>query len=509
MEVKKKLRFVELFAGCGGMTLGLTQAGFNPVFANELSPMAAETYAHNLLKDEIQDMFWLSSQFSRKEHDRRLRENPNDAINGIENDIDKFLEILGKRHSLLVGSITQLVEILQDDNKKLSRFKEALGQIDLVSGGPPCQSYSLIGRREKDNRRNRLFEDFASLVEIIEPKLVLFENVSGILHPFKGEDGNQYHAWFEVAKKFASIGYIPLCFHVNTKYLGIPQNRPRFLMLAIRYNLVEKLLVGSKKKLYENLFTNAMDFYQQVTRGNLNFKIEYKQKLLRNYTSPNGDIDRIQRFIPSYDHANICSVSDAIDDISKNKATNNLKLKNHDPRRHSPTVRARFRLMQEVSRCRFTYNLFKKWCRYPEVDPPMELVKYLIGKDIYFPWDTKQKLRKPKNILEIKRLLYKVTTKKHSQRVLRKDEPAPAQLSIPDDMCHYSKRHPRTLTVREMARIQTFPDWFEFCSKVTTGGKMRSFEVPQYTQVGNAVPPRLALKVGERLKELLDDLGEK
>ena len=55
----------------------------------------------------------------------------------------------------------------------------------------------------------------------------------------------------------------------------------------------------------------------------------------------------------------------------------------------------------------------------------------------------------------------------------------------------------RTLTVREMARIQSFPDWYEIRSKVTTGGKMRRFEVPQYTQIGNAVSPLLGFALGK------------
>ena len=54
-----------------------------------------------------------------------------------------------------------------------------------------------------------------------------------------------------------------------------------------------------------------------------------------------------------------------------------------------------------------------------------------------------------------------------------------------------------------MARIQSFPDWFEFRSKVTTGGKMRKFQVPQYTQVGNAVPPLLGKALGKVCKEIL------
>ena len=79
----------------------------------------------------------------------------------------------------------------------------------------------------------------------------------------------------------------------------------------------------------------------------------------------------------------------------------------------------------------------------------------------------------------------------------------PAALSIPDDACHYHSSLQRTLTVREMARFQSFPDKFEFRSKVTTGGKMRKFEVPQYTQVGNAVPPLLGRALGLVVKNIL------
>ena len=104
------------------------------------------------------------------------------------------------------------------------------------------------------------------------------------------------------------------------------------------------------------------------------------------------------------------------------------------------------------------------------------------------------------------RFLKKLYTKKQTQRALRSGLPAPAALSIPDDACHYyeSNDMQRTLTVREMARIQSFPDWYQFKSKVTTGGKMRKFEVPQYTQVGNAVPPLLGIGLGKVCKKLLE-----
>ena len=72
--------------------------------------------------------------------------------------------------------------------------------------------------------------------------------------------------------------------------------------------------------------------------------------------------------------------------------------------------------------------------------------------------------------------------------------------TLPDDMIHYGE--PRILTVRENARLQTFPDWFSFKGKYTTGGHRRKKECPRYTQVGNAVPPLLAEAIGETLLEI-------
>ena len=73
-------------------------------------------------------------------------------------------------------------------------------------------------------------------------------------------------------------------------------------------------------------------------------------------------------------------------------------------------------------------------------------------------------------------------------------QPAPTLTTLPDDILHYSD--PRILTVREYARLQSFPDWFTFHGKYTTGGNRRKVECPRYTQVGNAVPPLLAQAIG-------------
>ena len=91
--------------------------------------------------------------------------------------------------------------------------------------------------------------------------------------------------------------------------------------------------------------------------------------------------------------------------------------------------------------------------------------------------------------------------RKRGVTVLDEKKAAPTVTAHPDDFVHYSE--PRILTVRESARIQSFPDDFEFKGKYTTGGQLRKVEVPRCTQVGNAVPPLFAEQIGLALKEMI------
>lgn len=84
--------------------------------------------------------------------------------------------------------------------------------------------------------------------------------------------------------------------------------------------------------------------------------------------------------------------------------------------------------------------------------------------------------------------------------------PAPTLTTLPDDVLHYSE--PRILTVREYARLQSFPDWYQFKGKYTTGGDRRKKDCPRYTQIGNAVPPLLAEGVGHALMAILDEVSK-
>jgi DNA (cytosine-5)-methyltransferase 1 len=89
---------------------------------------------------------------------------------------------------------------------------------------------------------------------------------------------------------------------------------------------------------------------------------------------------------------------------------------------------------------------------------------------------------------------------KRSITVLDGNSPSPTLTSHPDDYIHYLE--PRILTVREYARIQSFPDWYEIKKNYTTGGLNRKHEVPRYTQIGNAIPPLFSELAGLALREM-------
>jgi GR25 family glycosyltransferase involved in LPS biosynthesis len=211
------------------------------------------------------------------------------------------------------------------------------------------------------------------------------------------------------------------------------------------------------------------------------------------------------------------SVKESIDDLRSNskfdskfklyltstfkKTINHKPLANHEFRTNSPLVRRRFRIYQILNK--LNPNSRKG------IVAVIKGTSSNISKEA---WQDVKKFSFQISDIEAKIFISKSEfinfisnhkTKKRTQKALVADQPAPAALSIPDDACHYHSAELRTLSVREMARIQSFPDHFEFRSKITTGGKMRRFEVPQYTQVGNAVPPLLGRALGQVALNLL------
>ena len=488
--------------------------------ANELSPMASETFSYNFFNETLGEQnvsehaLWINSNYSKQEINKRLRENPKTypSINeGGYSDIDENTELNKK---LLIGSIVELNKLLESKASLLKQIQDTglSNGLDLVSGGPPCQSFSMAGLRQLGNERNTLPWEFAKFVKQTQPKFVLLENVTGILRAFNTEKG-QFYAWYEVAKAFAGIDYIPLCLHVNAKYAGVAQNRPRFILLGMRIdvfkNIIDKL--NSVEKL---AFNHCFEFFEKVKTnpelgyGYLNYydvdkeTSFFENSFLKPLIAFKGNEFSVQDAIHDLsimDKAKKSAYVAKLDNLFNPLLSHHENINNYELRSNGIHVKKRFKLYQNLNLVSTeikkevlqilkgnTNELSNR--AFIELQP----LEFLDEESRSLNFNTRD---------DLINYLKDHQTKKQTQKALIPTQPAPAALSIPDDACHYSDL--RTLTVREMARIQSFPDNFKFLSKVTTGGQMRKFEVPQYTQVGNAVPPLLGYALGQSIQYLI------
>jgi len=167
---------IDLFAGAGGMSEGFQQAGFAAAAAVEYDEMAAKTFAFN-----------------------------------------------HPRVPLFVGDIRNITP-----EQVLGDAGVGAAEIDVVCGGPPCQGFSLAGPRIADDPRNKLFLEFVRFVQVIRPKFFVFENVSGLTSMLGGA------ALRAIVNEFSSLGYS--CCHevLNAADYGVPQSRPRFILIGNR-----------------------------------------------------------------------------------------------------------------------------------------------------------------------------------------------------------------------------------------------------------------------------------
>ena len=216
MTTRKNLTFIDLFAGCGGMSLGLENAGFDPVYVNELNPDALETYLMNRKK-----LYPLLDKF-------------------YSNDIKE-----------LVGNKNQGLKNLKN---KFIKHGVDPDQIDLIVGGPPCQGYSGIGHRrlhavdKLDIPANKLYKDMAKVIAYFKPRAFLFENVKGLHSARWKKDGVKGEIFKDVLKTFKNIpGYNVRWSTLYAKNYGVPQNRPRIFIVGFKKNIFvshENVLLG-------------------------------------------------------------------------------------------------------------------------------------------------------------------------------------------------------------------------------------------------------------------------
>ena len=188
---KRKFVFVDAFAGCGGLSLGLLQAGLEGKFAIEHDKFAFATLRKNLLS--------AGSKY-RFKWPRWLPKEP------IE-----------------IGALLSLHE---------ERLEALRGSIDLLVGGPPCQGFSSAGRRKYDDPRNRLFESYLQTVDILQPKVVLIENVRGFTINFDAQAGRKNYA-HELRNRLAS-DYEVFEDLLDLSQFGVPQLRTRYFVLAMK-----------------------------------------------------------------------------------------------------------------------------------------------------------------------------------------------------------------------------------------------------------------------------------
>ncbi len=407
-----KNTYIDLFAGCGGLSLGLNQSGWKGLFAIEKSPYAFATLKHNLI-DTLDHFDWP------------------DWLEKAPHDIDK---------------------ILKGKNKELKKLR---GKVDLVAGGPPCQGFSTAGRREESDHRNELISSYIKFIRIVQPKIIFFENVKGFTQRFEKNrsKGIKYSEYVQQALRRSGKdfkGYEVYGELIDFSEFGIPQKRTRFILVGIRKDLFEK----------SNFVPSQ--FFELLKNGRKSFLVNKGLGLTQNLQEAISDLLERNGTVDCPDSIGFQS------SIYNKTQTPYQKLMRSKTSSESIPDSHRF-----ANHGKETVMLFKTL-----------ISKAPKGKKI------EGKEREKFNI------------KKRGIVVLDPDKPAPTLTSHPDDYVHYCE--PRILSVREYARIQTFPDWFEFKKKYTTGGKLRVVEVPRYTQVGNAIPPLFGEQAGLALIQILN-----
>ena len=534
--MRDNLTSIDLFAGCGGLSLGLEQAGFETIFVNELNADAMESFLIN------------------REHNPYLKEPANRAYDLLE--------------------ITQKPEALRSLRKRLhSEF----GDIGVVCGGPPCQGYSGIGHRstfkELNARKeaiptNHLYKEMAKFIQELAPRAFIFENVRGLLSARKTAQGHKGEFWKDIQTEFKAIQAIPpkknkaLGYVVQWKLLlakdyGVPQNRPRVIMIGIREDvhaqLPDSVKENTKDSFYPPKTNGAPDLIDVLgdlvddahnTSGgstlhypkNANPKNKYQKELRRK--SRNGAVPKQGDPLTEHDYSKhspqvvrkykrIHKSGQSLlgpqqQQLANERCRRYIEYKN--PAYKNKILKERFVAdfapllteteLEEIRLEEMDSSAKERTIYVRNLDEVEKTIATAMeeGSSKWKKLQTEDKDRIQYNLKKIQ--VKKAYQKKFSQRLLpeRWDENGP-NITITggtEDLIHFSQ--PRTLTVREWARLQGFPDWYQFAGPRTTGGRRRAGDpskgdwtrdLPKYTQIGNAVPVKLATEIGTHLKKLI------
>lgn len=333
------------------------------------------------------------------------------------------------------------------DLSEPKNLKEFLGtsisKIDVVCGGPPCQGFSLAGQRNPFDKRNQLVRSYINILALVKPKYFVMENVLGILSA-------EFVEYQGFKKKYANIKVVDVL-RSEFNDIGYPD---------VEIKTLDASDYGVPQKRLRVIFLGTrVDVPNKLLHPEPNCKIKVSASEAIN------DLANIDLGTIALNYSNTkLSVFQAQSrkGRTKNNTGKTLATKfppNHQTSKHSDLVVERF------SRLKAGENIKTMLSRLDAIET------------------------------------LKLSTKKQNCRKIFPSQPSQTVLTLPDDLVHYKKN--RILTVRETARLQSFDDSFEFLGKRTTGGDRRKFETPQYTLVGNAVPPLLAKAIASEIMKNL------
>ncbi len=435
---------IDLFCGAGGMSEGIIQAGFHILFSNDINPDVQRTY--------------------RNRHEQL----------GLHQGVNTYFH-QGDIKELNGDMIRQAISHLE-----IFRNRE-IPEIDAVFGGPPCQGFSRAGRRNPNDPRNMLFREYLRVIHEVSPKYVVLENVTGFVdtkfYGFKGVTGHQYKDGEFVLdilrNEFRMIGYQTLEPQIlNAAHYGVPQRRNRIIVIAYRADMAAP---SYPKQIYteDNVLTITDAISDLIRDKKIHDQVHVKDTEFQ-----------------------VISKAGRTPDTNGNVISSKGKIYNNEISRHQQIITERFSLFREGE----DGAGLKKRVMSEGIDISCSpaLIKHCVEKmgmgaeDVMKLFQSGNVTRENADIL---------LTKKNIRTRLDRTKPSATVMTIADD--YISPFEPRTFTVRELARMQSFDDSFEFLGKRTTGGLRRRVEVPQYSQVGNAVPPLLAKAVAAEIIKVL------
>ena len=424
MEERAVLRFLDIFAGAGGISEGFLRAGFSPVAHVEMDVAACFTLktrsAYKWLKDNKREQDYHKYLNGEINRDDLYALVPKEVLNTVLN-----YEISEEN----LNEVFQKIDELLKGNK-----------LDLIVGGPPCQAYSLVGRARDANgmvgdQRNYLYILYAKFLEKYQPKFFVFENVVGLLSA-KDRDGTLH---FDKMKAlFEKCGYSVEFKKLNANEYGILQNRTRVI------------LIGKLGK-HKNFFPD----------------------------------------IPK--ETSVYTVKSVLQDLPKIKAGGGAY-------KATATKKTADRYLFEAKIKNNEFQPVTFHCARTNAERDLRIYKKVVrlwneeGKRLSYP-DLPESLKTHKN------------TKSFLDRFKVVADNLPYSQTV---VAHISKDghyfiHPdidqnRSLSPREIARLQTFPDDYYFES--VSGKPSRTYA---FKQIGNAVPVLLAEKIALALKKIWDD----